>query len=134
MPDVDPSVDSFDDSDAAVDRRFQMPRWVWGAVAVFWLGYLASIAIRFTFARLTGLLTLLLVSMFLALAIEPGVNRLALRGWRRGRATILILLGVFVFTVVFVVAIGTLVGRQVADLLQNSERSVTKTVNGINDL
>ena len=134
MPEVDPSLDSFEESDPDADRRFQMPRWVWGAVAVFWLGYLVSIAIRLTLARLTGLLTLLVVSMFLALAIEPGVNRLALRGWRRGRATILILLGVFVATLVFVVAIGTLVGRQVADLLQNSERTVTKTVNGINDL
>ena len=32
---------------------------------------------------------LTLVSVFLSLAIEPGVNRLALRGWRRGRSTIL---------------------------------------------
>ena len=40
MPEVDPSLDSFEESDPAADRRFQMPRWVWGAVAVFWLGYL----------------------------------------------------------------------------------------------
>jgi predicted PurR-regulated permease PerM len=37
-------------------------------------------------------------------------------------------------TLVFVVAIGTLVGTQIADLLENSSRTVTKTVNGINDL
>ncbi|MEO7397751.1 MAG: AI-2E family transporter, partial [Ilumatobacteraceae bacterium] len=35
---------------------------------------------------------------------------------------------------VFVGAIGTLVGSQIADLLENSERTVTKTVEGINDL
>ena len=34
-----------------------------------------------------ALLLLLLVSLFLSLAIEPGVNRLARRGWRRGTAT-----------------------------------------------
>ncbi len=114
--------------------RQKMPGWVWKAVAIFWLGFLATVAGRFVFSRLTGLLTLLLVSLFLALAIEPGVNRLAARGWRRGRATVLILFVVFVFTIVFVVAIGTLVGGQIANLLQDSERTVTKTVNGINDL
>jgi predicted PurR-regulated permease PerM len=134
MSDAEPSVETIDDADADHDPRVHMPRWVWMAVAIFWLGYLAALAVRFTFGRLTGLLTLLLVSLFLSLAIEPGVNRLAVRGWRRGRSTILILLGIFIVTVVFIVAIGTLVGRQIADLLQNSERTVTKTVNGINDL
>ena len=118
----------------SLSARQKMPSWVWKAVAIFWLGFLATVAGRFVFSRLTGLLTLLLVSLFLALAIEPGVNRLAARGWRRGRATVLILFVVFVFTIVFVVAIGTLVGGQIANLLQDSERTVTKTVNGINDL
>jgi predicted PurR-regulated permease PerM len=128
MPDVDPPIDG------VPSPPQRMPRWVWKAIAIFWLGFLATVAGRFVFSRLTGLLTLLLVSLFLALAIEPGVNRLAARGWRRGRATILILFVVFVFTLVFVVAIGTLVGGQIANLLQDSERTVTKTVNGINDL
>ena len=60
---------------------------------------------------------MLVISLFLALAIEPGVNRLARRGWRRGRATAAILLGVLLVLLVFVGAIGTLVGTQVADLL-----------------
>ncbi len=112
----------------------KMPTWVWRGIAVFWLGFIVTVFGRFMFSRLTGLLTLLLVSLFLALAIEPGVNRLAARGWRRGRATTLILLGVLIVTAIFVVAIGTLVGSQIADLLQNSEQTVTKTVKGINDL
>jgi predicted PurR-regulated permease PerM len=78
-------------------------------------------------------LILLLVSLFLSLAIEPGTTKLAKRGWRRGRATILILLGLMVGVLIFVAAIGTLVGTQVADLLQNSERYVSRTVNFLND-
>ena len=39
--------------------------------------------------------TLLLISLFFALAIEPAVNRLAARGWSRGSATSLMLLSVF---------------------------------------
>ncbi len=109
-----------------------MPSWIWKAVAIFWLGYLASSSVRFIFDRLTGLLVLLLVSLFLALAIEPGVNRLSLRGWRRGTSTALILLAVFVFTVVFVAAIASLVGGQIADLLNDTPKTITTVVTFIN--
>ncbi len=111
----------------------KMPRWIWKAVIVFWLGFLATILVRYAYDRLFSLLILLLVSLFLALAIEPGVARLARRGWKRGRATIVILLGLLAAVLVFVVAIGTLVGTQVADLLQNSDRYVNRTVNFLND-
>lgn len=110
-----------------------LPRWVWKAVAIFWLGYILSIVTRSLWTSLSALFLLLLVSLFLSLAIEPGVNRLASRGWRRGTATALILIGVFVGFIVFLVAIGTLVGQQIAELLGNSEKYVNRTVNFIND-
>ena len=110
-----------------------MPPWIWKAVIVFWLGFLGTILIRYAYDKLFSLLILVLVSLFLALAIEPGVNRLSRRGWKRGRATIVILLAVIVLVLVFVVAIGTLVATQVADLLQNSERYVNRTVDFLND-
>ena len=111
----------------------QMPRWVWKAVAIFWLGFIATVITRSVWASLSELFVLLLVSLFLSLAVEPGVNRLAARGWRRGTATIVILLGVFLAFLVFVVAIGTLVGQQIAELLGNSEKYVNRTVNFLND-
>jgi predicted PurR-regulated permease PerM len=83
--------------------------------------------------RLEGLTLLLVISLFLALAIEPGVNRLARRGWRRGRATAAILLAVLLAIGVFIGAIGTLVGTQIADLLQNSESYIRDTVDALND-
>lgn len=109
-----------------------LPRWVWKAVAIFWLGYILSIVTRSLWTSLSALFLLLLVSLFLSLAIEPGVNRLASRGWRRGTATAVILIGVFVGFIVFLVAIGTLVGQQIAELLGNSEKYVNRTVNFIN--
>ena len=111
----------------------RMPRWVWTAIAVFWLGYLLAIRVDSFIDRLYGLFVLLLVSLFLALPIEPGVNRLARRGWRRGTATAVILVGVLVAFLVFVIAIGALVGQQIADLLNESETYVTRTVNFLND-
>jgi predicted PurR-regulated permease PerM len=122
-------------SDAATEsaRPDSAPRWVWRAVAAFWLGYLVTIIVRDVADALSSLLLLLLVSLFLSLAIEPGVNWLARRGWRRGVATSFILLVALVFTIVFLVSIGTLVGQQVAELLGNAEQYVNSVVGFLND-
>lgn len=111
----------------------KMPRWIWKAVIVFWLGFLGTFFIRYVYDKLFSLFLLLLVALFLSLAIEPGVKRLIGRGWRRGRATGVILLGLIAGVIFFVAAIGTLVATQAADLLQNSDRYVTRTVNFLND-
>ncbi len=115
----------------ATDRT--LPRWVVPAVVVFWLGYILTFTARHVFDRLSSLLLLILVSIFLSLAIEPGANRLAARGWRRGRATILILAGVVAAFLIFVGVFGTLVGTQVADVLENSDQYITDTVSFLND-
>jgi len=115
----------------ATDRT--LPRWVIPAVAVFWVGFVLTFVSRHVFHRLSGFFVLLLVSGFLALAIEPGVNRLALRGWRRGRSTLLILFGVLFAFLAFAGAVGTLVGTQVAELLSESDAYITDTVKFIND-
>lgn len=125
--------------DPATGRRYDrratdrvLPRWAIPAIFTFWVGFLLTMVARHVFDRLSGLLVLLLVSVFLTLAIEPGVNRLALRGWRRGTATSLLLFGVLGLFMLFLVAIGTLVGTQIADLLSESDRYITDTVDWIN--
>jgi len=120
-------------SEAKPTAYDRMPRWVWKAVAIFWLGAVLALLVRDTWASLHGLFVLLLVSLFLSLAIEPGVNRLARRGWRRGTATSVILVGVLIAFLAFLVAIGALVGQQIADLLGNSEKYVNNTVKFLND-
>ncbi|MGE0141247.1 MAG: AI-2E family transporter [Ilumatobacteraceae bacterium] len=132
----DPAAPFDDPVAAATDTepaRERMPRWLWQAALVFWIGFLVTVGVRSVIGRLSGLIVLLLVSLFLSLAIEPGVNRLARRGWRRGTATALILFGVVIVFIVFIVAIGTLVARQIADLLGNSEFYVNKVVDFLND-
>ena len=109
------------------------PRWVYRAVAFFWVGFIATLVGRFVFHRMQNLLLLLLVSIFVALAIEPGVNRLVERRWSRRGATLTILLAVLGVLVAFLVVISTVVARQVADLLSNSEKYVNDTVELIND-
>ena len=124
----DPRVDL---RDPRADQR--VPGWVIRAIALFWVGYVVVAIMGRIWDRLAGLGLLVVVSLFLSLAIEPGVNRLhRRRGWRRGSATALILFGVLFAAGVFVGAIGTLVGTQVADLLQNSESYIRDTVDTVN--
>ena len=119
-------------SDPLTDSR-RMPRWVPRAIVLFWIGYLATLVARFSFNRLNDLLILLLVSLFVALALEPGVDRMVSRGWKRSSSTINILLGLLFISIGFIIAMGTIVGRQIADLLSNSETYVNDTVRIIND-
>ncbi|MFK8026092.1 MAG: AI-2E family transporter [Ilumatobacter sp.] len=114
----------------ATDRT--LPRWAVPAIGVFWVGFLLTFVARTVFDRLSGLLILLLVSIFLTLAIEPAVNRLSARGVRRGLATFAILLTVLMIALLFVAAIGTLVGGQIADLLEESETYITDSVDWVN--
>ncbi|CAB5014681.1 unannotated protein [freshwater metagenome] len=114
-------------------NRVGSTRWLIRAAFIFWGGFLVMVATRHSINRLTNLFILLLVSLFLSFAIEPGVNKLEARGWKRGRATISIVLSVVVIAVAFLALFGTLVASQMADLLQNSEKYVNESVSFIND-
>jgi len=114
------------------EEKLLSTRWMLKAAVIFWGGFLVMVATRHSFHRLTNLLILLLVSIFLSLAIEPGVNKLEARGWRRGRATITILLSVVVGAIALMSLFATLVATQLVDLLRNSEKYVNETVDFIN--
>jgi predicted PurR-regulated permease PerM len=123
-----------DVSSTSVEANGKMPKWVPRAIALFWLGFLATFLVRNTVQKLSSIALLLLVATFITLALEPGVNRLSSRGMKRGSATGLMLVSLVVATLGFVAAMGTIVGQQVADLLANSERYVNDIVKIINDV
>jgi predicted PurR-regulated permease PerM len=110
----------------------RMPRWWWKAVAVFWLGAAALLFGRWIFSRLHTVLMILLVSFFLSLAIEPAVNTLARRGWRRGAATGVVMLGVVIALAIFFGAIGTLVVRQVGNFIDSAPAYVKDIESWVN--
>jgi predicted PurR-regulated permease PerM len=82
--------------------------------------------------RLQGLLTVLLVSLFLAFAIEPAVNWLAARGMRRGLATGLVFLGLTVVIVALAWTLGALLVDQVTTLVKNAPSYADKAVTWVN--
>jgi predicted PurR-regulated permease PerM len=67
--------------------------------------------------RLRGLMILVLVSFFVGCAMEPLVNRLAGRGWRRSRATGVVFLGVVVVSAPLIALMGRLLVGQVRGLV-----------------
>lgn len=110
-----------------------MPRWVPRAIFLLWLGFLSTFLVRELWDRLFGFFLLLVISVFLAFAIEPGTNRLARRGMRRGVATSLILAAVAVVVIAFVAVMGALVADQASELADNRDQYVTDVVSFAND-
>ena len=110
-----------------------MPRWVPRAIVLFWLGFLGTVLVRELWDRLFGFLLLLVIALFVALAIEPGTNRLARRGMKRGVATGLILAAVAVVASLFVGVMGALVADQASELSDNRDQYVVDVVSFLND-
>jgi predicted PurR-regulated permease PerM len=94
-----------------------MPAWVRRAIVLLLLGAAALYVSFWLVARLRSLLAMLLVSLFLAFAMEPAANALARRGWRRGLATAAVFAVLVAAVVVFVTALGSLFLDQVANLV-----------------
>jgi predicted PurR-regulated permease PerM len=111
----------------------QLPRWFWraiGAVAVSVAAYQFG---RGMFERLTGFITILALSLFLSFAVEPAVNYLADRGWRRSRATLFCFFVLFAGLAVFIFVMGELVVRQVTDLVDKAPGYLEDATDWIND-
>ncbi|MGI8331624.1 AI-2E family transporter [Actinomadura scrupuli] len=112
------------------DRR--MPPWLPRAFLLA-----GGVVMLFLFAlrllqQLRGLLLLLVVSLFLAFAIEPIVNRLAARGWRRGAATGLVMIVLIVVMAAFATMLGSLLADQISNLVQGFPGYVTRLVGWLN--
>jgi predicted PurR-regulated permease PerM len=109
-----------------------MPPWLPRALGLFFLGVAGLFVAWWLLQRLRTLLVLLLVALFLAIAIEPAVNALARRGWRRGAATAVVFLALLVVVAGFLVAIGSLVVDQVGSFADAAPGYVEETIAYVN--
>lgn len=101
--------------------RDPMPGWVPRALLLFFGGVAILLTAYWLIRELRGLLILLLISLFLALALEPAVNFLARRGWRRGLATGLVFLLLVIAVIGFVAAMSVLVVEQVSSFADDAD-------------
>jgi predicted PurR-regulated permease PerM len=110
----------------------RIPPWTWRAIFAFWGVFALLVVGRSVATRMRSLLIMLLISLFLALAIEPAVNWMARRGIRRGVATAIMVFGITLLTAVFVGAIGTLLARQVGNLVDKAPDYVRQIQDWVN--
>ncbi|MFJ9552321.1 AI-2E family transporter [Nocardiopsis sp. NPDC101807] len=90
-----------------------MPPWLPRAMMLaMWIVTAFGIAL-WLFLRLQNLIVLLLISLFLALALEPAVNWLHRHRWPRGPATGAVMLMVMVLVVAFFSLLGSMLVGQV---------------------
>ncbi|MGW8377328.1 AI-2E family transporter [Streptomyces sp. ODS28] len=116
----------------ADDRESRMPRWLPRAF-VLALALLGCFQLgTWAFHQVTGLLLNILISFFLALAIEPPVDKLASYGMRRGFATALVFLALFVLVAGFFGALGSVFAEQVTRIVDNLPSYVQDVVVWIN--
>lgn len=68
-------------------ERDRMPRWVPRAIGLAMAAVVGLATAAWLLDKLRSLLVVLLVSLFLSFAMEPAVNWLAGKGWKRGLGT-----------------------------------------------
>ncbi len=104
---------------AWVWRQDRPPRWLSRAALTLAVVFLAVGIVWGVIAQLKDLFIILLSSLFVAFAIEPGVNWLAKRGWKRGLGTAAIYLAALLVFSGLIASIGGLVVDQVAALAKS---------------
>jgi len=96
-----------------------MPPWIPKVILMLVGAFFGILAIRFLLVRLHDLIFMLVVALFLSFALEPAVNWLAARGWRRGAATGLVLVVLLALGGLLVASMVPLVVDQVRGLIDD---------------
>jgi len=110
--------DSAPGASSAPRDESSLPAWVPRLLLTVVLAVFAAYATFNLIRRLQSLLLWLVASLFLSFALEPAVNWLVKRGWRRGRAAAAVLFGLALIGLVMVALMVPLVIDQVQELIQ----------------
>ncbi len=118
---------------AAAPPSNEPPPWLRRALLMFFVGVVVLGIAFWLFMQLRSLLLLLLVSLFLSLVMEPGVNALSRWGWRRDVATAVVMTVIMVGLGVFTVLMASLLVDQTSTLIRNVPTYAEQGVNFYND-
>ena len=100
------------------DDEGRLPAWIPRLLLTVVLAVFAAYAAFSLIRQLKSLLLWLVASLFLSFALEPAVNWLVKRGWRRGTAAAAVLFGLALVGLVAVALMVPLVIDQVRELVQ----------------
>jgi predicted PurR-regulated permease PerM len=85
--------------------RWSDHSWMVWLIVIAPVAAVAIVATLYFLSAIAGILRIILISQFIALALEPGVNWLARRGWRRGVATGALMGGIAIVGIVVLLSI-----------------------------
>ncbi len=94
-----------------------MPPWIPRLILLIVISFFLAYAAFSLLGKLRDIIFWLITALFLSFALEPAVNWLARRGWRRGVATALVLFGLALLAIVMIAAMVPLVIDQVKQLI-----------------
>ena len=103
-----------------MDDGRAVPAWVKRAIVWFWLGGLGAFYAVGVVRALRTLLVVLVVSLFVAFALEPAVNAMARRGIRRGFGTAIAFLVVTGLAAGFSALVGSALASETNHLIDNA--------------
>ena len=106
------------------------PQRLLGLIATLVGAWMALQVIR----AIRDVLVMLLVALFLSFAMEPAVQFLARKGWRRGGATALVFAVFAVISLLVVAAMTPLVIGQVNGLIESAPKSIDEVIEAANRL
>ncbi len=95
------------------------PVWFLRAVITVIVAVLVTGALLWVATRLRTLIFILFIALFVAVALEPAVQFLSSRGWRRQRATMIVFLSTLLAVGAFVAALVPLFADQASTLATN---------------
>ena len=89
-----------------------MPPWIPRAIGLFFVGVIVLWVLRELFADLSGFLVTILISGFFSFALEPAVNFLERKGFRRSVGTLMMFSAALVLIGGFLFIVGTVLAEQ----------------------
>ena len=89
-----------------------MPTWIPRAIGLFFVGVIVLWVLRELFSDLSGFLVTILISFFFSFALEPAVNFLERKGFRRGVGTLMMFSAALVLIGSFLFIVGTVLAEQ----------------------
>ena len=104
-------------------------KWVFRTLILFTAAALLGL---WVFQQNVSFILLLLLALLFAIAMEPAVSALASKGWRRGSATGLVMLGVTLVAGAFVALFGGILFSQASSLITDIPALVTDFTNWVN--
>ena len=118
---------------AGRQRTDGMPPWIPRVIVMVVLAFLGTYLLLWSVIRLRSFLLTLLLALFASFALEPGVDFLAKRGWRRGLATSLVFTVAVVVGLLFIAVTLPPMVVEVASLISNVPGWLTEVTTFLND-